>query len=74
MVQTVVLRIQAHRNVPQTFPMRELSERQGEELFPAREALHPVLAVVAGDALIKLITNDRIHDLRKDVFSLMHRD
>jgi len=63
-----------HPHIQEAFTMRQLSERQGEKLFPAGETLHPVFALVALDTLIELITNDRIHDLRKDVFSLMHRD
>ena len=74
MVPLVALRTKTDDDVPQTFSVGELSERESKKLVPTGELLRPIRAFVSSDTLIELITNHMIHDLRKDVFSLMHRD
>ena len=73
-VQLAVLYPQTHFDVAQTLAIGQLCERHTQELFPTRQAPHPAVALVAGDAPIELVVRQERGDLCKDGLSLIHCD
>src|SRR3990167_7474151 len=73
-VEFLAMSAEAHYDIAQALPLRQLPEDQRQKLFPTGEALDPVRAPIARHALVELITNDPVHDLGKDVFSLVHSE
>ena len=59
-------------DVPQTFPVRELSEGHAKKLIPTREALYLVIATVTFDALAKLGLRKKVRELRKNRSAIVH--
>jgi len=74
MIEFAALRAEAYDNIAQALPERQLPEGHRRELFPTGEVLDAIVTHIPLYALIELITNNRIHDLRKDVFSVVHND
>ena len=62
----------ADLDISQTFAKSKLGECHAEELVPAREADHLVIAFVSLDAFSELVRGDKIHQLGKDRFPGIH--
>ena len=60
-------------DVSETFPVGQLCKGHAEELIPAREGLHLVIAVISLYALLKLVGGDKIHQLSKNCFANIHK-
>ena len=63
---------QADLYVSEAFAKGKLGECHAEELVPAREADHFVIAVVSLDAFSELVCGDKVHQLGKDRFPGIH--
>jgi len=63
---------QADLDIPEAFAIGKLGEGHTEILIPAGKADHLAIAVVLIDAFSELVCGDKIHQLGKDRFSLIH--
>ena len=67
-------RTKADFYVCQTLAKSHLREAHGQELFPAREVSHLVVAFVAGDTAPELFGMDPLQDLIENCLAEMHPD
>ena len=65
MIELIAARTEADFNVGQTLAISNLSERHGEELIPAREAMRSVVAMIASDTTPELFRMNPRHELSK---------
>ena len=59
-------RPQARLDAAQTLAVRQLGERETEELIVAGERVHPMRPTVARDALLERASGDQVEELRED--------
>lgn len=59
-------------DVSEALPKRQLSEDHADELMPAREAPHSMVAAVALDQPVKGVPGQVVHELGEDELSLVH--
>jgi hypothetical protein len=72
-----VIKLLAHRpqaglDVAQTFAICQLFKSHAEKLISARELPHTVIAAVATDTAVKLVGQQKVHQLREDGLSYIH--
>ncbi len=63
---------QACLNIPEVFPVRQLGKGHTKELVQAGKRLHLVIAVVALDALAKLVGGNQVHRVSKHGSAEIH--
>jgi hypothetical protein len=71
-VKFLVEGVKTDFDVPQALAISQLSEGHAEELIETGEAAKPLIAVVASDATIELVSGQRVDQLRKDVAIVEH--
>ena len=65
-IQLASRRAQTGLDIAQTLSICQLGEGHRQKLVPAGKAFDLVMAVVAPDALVELVTGEKVHQLRKD--------
>ena len=64
---------QTRLRVAQTFPIGELGEDHTKELIEAGKLAHPVVALIATNALVELVLGQEVHQLREHHLSRVHQ-
>lgn len=72
MVALASQRTQARLDVAKALPIGQLGEGHRQKLFPAGEALVPVVAPIARNALPELVSWDVVQHLREDGLAGVH--
>jgi len=67
------LRVEARRNIPQTFAPGQLGKGHANELLTTAEMPHPRLGVVSFDQPVEGLAMHKIENLRQDVTAGIHR-
>jgi hypothetical protein len=52
--------------------MGQLPERHTQKLIPAAKVLSPVIAVILFNTTVKVIVVNERHNLRENIFALVH--
>jgi hypothetical protein len=73
MVETASHGLQTGDDIPEAFPIGQLSKRQAKELVKTGEPSDSVVSVVAPDTLPELVEGQEGHDLSKDGGLGVHR-
>src|SRR5262245_17523445 len=64
--------VETSLDVAQTFAPSQLRKDQADELLPAGEVLHFVIATIASNATAELLTMNTVEQLRKNVLTRIH--
>ncbi len=72
MIELGLLGTKTGFDIAETFAIGELSKSQTKELIPAGEIFDVAIAMVPIDANLKLVSGEKVHELRENGSALVH--
>jgi len=73
MIELGCVRVQAQNRVAQTLAVRHLAKRHAQKLLPTAKVPRSPVAVVPLDTTVELVVIYERHNLRKNVFAVIHK-